>query len=180
MISFSIENVAFPILPIVKIVKSVEMLCYVWNCANQTILLPVTSGHSRRGEGRGCIWPTFAPAPLESLLGLIQLNQDDNNNWSKLRSARRPNDPYLTPFVASVPFPALGSIWNCLVWLCHKRFSAIPAENSGALTSWERRKGYIFHRCLGNDRLSLFIVTISSFSYSQENGWGILCEDFSS
>lgn len=45
-----------------------------------------------------------SPPPLipESPLRLIKLDQDDTNNWLKLEPVHRPNDPYLTPFVAMV------------------------------------------------------------------------------
>lgn len=79
------------------------------------------------------IWPIFAPrsapcTPSLSLpLRLIQLDQDDTDNWLKLRTVHRPNDPYPTPFVAMVSlFPRRASIWNGLPWLRHKRFSSIP------------------------------------------------------
>lgn len=48
------------------------------------------------------------PACLSRPLRLIQLDQDDTNNWLKLEPVCSPNDPYLTPFVAMVslfPFP---------------------------------------------------------------------------
>lgn len=92
-----------------------------------------------RGEGGSTappsvhdIWPTFAPTVHppglpESPLRLIQLDQDDTNNWLKLEPVCSPNDPYLTPFVAMVSlFPRRRSIWNGLPWPRHKRFSPIP------------------------------------------------------
>lgn len=71
--------------------------------------------------------PPATPAPslpsLSSPLRLIKLDQDDTNNWLKLGPVRRPNDPYLTPFVAMVslfprraPFGTvyLGSVTSVL------------------------------------------------------------------
>lgn len=92
--------------------------------------------HRRRGstapQSVHDIWPTFAPIAHppglpESPLRLIQLDQDDTNNWLKLEPVCSPNDPYLTPFVAMVSlFPRRRSIWNGLPWPHHKRFSPIP------------------------------------------------------
>lgn len=71
------------------------------------------------------------PAPLLPLpqLGLIQLDQDDTNNWLKLGTVCRPNDPYLTPLFCcdGVLFlPAPRSIWSRLPWLCRKCFGPNP------------------------------------------------------
>lgn len=57
--------------------------------------------------------PTAHPPGLpESPLRLIKLDQDDTNNWLKMEPVCSPNDPYLTPFVATVSL--------------FKRFSPIP------------------------------------------------------
>lgn len=104
------------------------------------------------------IWPTFAPTnslPLsffpfsESTLRLIKLDQDDTNNWLKLGAARRPNDPYLTPFVAMVSLFLLHAPFGTVYLGSVTSVSAqSPAEHNSSLTSWEQRKGYIFSRCL--------------------------------
>lgn len=96
----------------------------------------VVRWHCRRGstppQWVHDIWPTFAPTAHppglpESPLRLIQLDQDDTNNWLKLEPVCSPNDPYLTPFVAMLSlFPRRRSIWNGLPWPRHKRFSPIP------------------------------------------------------
>lgn len=75
--------------------------------------------------------PLQPPARLPSLpqLGLIQLDQDDTNNWLKLETVCRPNDPYLTPLFCcdGVPFfPAPHSIWSGLPWQCRKCFGPNP------------------------------------------------------
>lgn len=70
--------------------------------------------------------PDCLPYPS---LGLIQLDQDDTNNWLKLETACRPNDPYLTPLFCcdGVPFfPAPRSIWSGLPWLRRKCFGPNP------------------------------------------------------
>lgn len=128
--------------------------------------------------------PLSHPPPLpESSLRLIKLDQDDTNNWLKLGPVRRPNDPYLTPFVVMVSlFPRrtpfgmvyLGSVTSVL--------AQSPAEHNSPLTSWERRKGYIFRRCLGNYRCVRFLWSPNSsllFSIPRgdthtERGWGVL------
>lgn len=104
------------------------------------------------------IWPTFAPTdslplslfPLsESTLRLIKLDQDDTNNWLKLGAARRPNDPYLTPFVAMVSlFPLHAPFGTVYLGSVTSVSAQSPAEHNSSLTSWEQRKGYIFSRCL--------------------------------
>lgn len=71
------------------------------------------------------------PAPPPSLpqLGLIQLDQDDTNNWLKLETVCRLNDPYLTPLFCcdGVLFlPAPRSIWSGLPWLCRKGLGPNP------------------------------------------------------
>lgn len=68
--------------------------------------------------------PLFLPQ-----LGLIQLDQDDTNNWLKLETVCRPNDPYLTLLFCcdGVLFiPAPRSIWSRLPWLCCKCFGLNP------------------------------------------------------
>lgn len=75
--------------------------------------------------------PSNLPPRLPSLpqLGLIQLDQDDTNNWLKLETVCRPNDPYLTPLFCcdGVPFfPAPRSIWSGLPWLRRKCFGPNP------------------------------------------------------
>lgn len=70
-----------------------------------------------------------SPHPTsQSCLRLIKLDQDDTNNWLKLEPVLRPNDPYLTPFVAAVslfprsaPFGAVcvGSGTSALARLHH-------------------------------------------------------------
>lgn len=77
-----------------------------------------------------CLHPAN-PLPPFSLpqLGLIQLDQDDTNNWLKLGTVCRPNDPYLSPLFCcdGVLFlPALRSIWSRLPWLCRKCFGQNP------------------------------------------------------
>lgn len=96
----------------------------------------VVRWHRRRGstapQSVHDIWPRFAPTAHppglpESPLRLIKLDQDDTNNWLKMELVCSPNDPYLTPFVATVSlFPRRRSIWNGLPWPRHKRFSPIP------------------------------------------------------
>lgn len=71
------------------------------------------------------------PAPSLSLpqLGLIQLDQDDTNNWLKLETVCRPNDPYLTPLFCcdGVLFlHAPRTIWSGLPWLRRKCFGPNP------------------------------------------------------
>lgn len=74
-----------------------------------------------------CLHPAHPPGRLSRPLRLIKLDQDDTNNWLKLEPVCSPNDPYLTPFVATVSlFPRRRSIWNGLPWPPHKRFSPIP------------------------------------------------------
>lgn len=106
------------------------------------------------------IWPTFAPgrhsthSPLPSLkspLRLIKLDQDDTNNWLKLEPVCRPNDPYLTPFVAMVSlFPRRAPFGTVYLGSVTSVLARSPAEHNSPLTSWEWQKGYIFRRCLGN------------------------------
>lgn len=104
------------------------------------------------------IWPTFAltnclPLSLssfpESPLRLIKLDQDDTNNWLKLGPVRRPNDPYLTPFVVMVSlFPRRAPFGTVYLGSVTSVSAQSPTEHNSPLTSWERRKGYIFSRCL--------------------------------
>lgn len=70
------------------------------------------------------LFPLSLPQP-----GLIQLDQDDTNNWLKLETVCRPNDPYLTLLFccdAVLFLPAPRSIWSGLPWLCHKCFGPNP------------------------------------------------------
>lgn len=81
------------------------------------------------------------PAPLLSLpqLGLIQLDQDDTNNWLKLGTVCRPNDPYLNPsFVATASsfFPRrtpFGAVYLGSVARVSARIP--PLDATSALTS---------------------------------------------
>lgn len=94
--------------------------------------------------------PSTSPLLLhESPLRLIKLDQDDTNNWLKLGPVRRPNDPYLTPFVAMVSlFPRRAPFGTVYLGSATSVLAQSPAEHNSSLTSWERRKGYIFCRCL--------------------------------
>lgn len=132
--------------------------------------------------------PLFPLPPFpQSSLRLIKLDQDDTNNWLKLGPVRRPNDPYLTPFVAmvslfprSTPFGAvyLGSVTSSL--------AQSPPEHNSPLTSWERQKGYIFHRCLGNYRHACFLwspnssllLSVSRGRHTQSEDEVFWCETF--
>lgn len=65
-----------------------------------------------------------SPSPA---LRLIKLDQDDTNNWLKLETVRRPNDPYLTPFVAMVSlFPRRAPFGTVYLGSVAKCFSPIP------------------------------------------------------
>lgn len=133
-----------------------------------------------------CTRPPPLPPLPKSPRRLIKLDQDDTNNWLKLGPVRSPNDPYLTPFVAMVSlFLHCASIWNGLPWLHHKRFSPVPCRTQNSLTSWERRKGYIFRRCLGNRQRAGFVTVHPFGSRSPEGDTGreedevLWCETFS-
>lgn len=107
---------------------------------------------------------SLIPLPfLESSLRLIKLDQDDTNNWLKLGPVRRPNDPYLTPFVAMVSlFPRRAPFGMVYLGSVTSVLAQSPAEHNSPLTSWERRKGYIFRRCLGNYRRARFLWSPNS------------------
>ena len=124
------------------------------------------------------------PHPLpESPLRLIKLDQDDTNNWLKLGPPLRPNDPYLTPFVAMVSlFPCRAPFGTVYLGSVTSVLAQSPAEHNSQLTSWERRKGYIFRRCLGNYRRADFFYghpihpfcSASPGGARWESGWGVL------
>lgn len=134
------------------------------------------------------IWPTFAPGhysthnPLPSLsrpLRLIKLDQDDTNNWLKLQPVCRPNDPYLTPFVAMVSlFPRRAPFGTVYLGSVTSVLAQSPAERNSPLTSWEWQKGYISRRCLGNYQRAYMVTPFHPFcSKSPEDtcrgsGWG--------
>ncbi len=102
--------------------------------------------------------PSLFPSPPWVPLRLIKLDQDDTNNWLKLGPVLRPNDPYLTPFVAMVSlFPRRAPFGTVYLGSVTSVLAQSPAEHNSPLTSWERRKGYIFRRCLGNYRRAGFL-----------------------
>lgn len=121
----------------------------------------VSSGYLTNNCTRPPLHTPHPPPLPESPLRLIKLDQDDTNNWLKLGPPLRPNDPYLTPFVAMVSlFPRRTPFGTVYLGSVTSVLAQSPAEHNSQLTSWERRKGYIFRRCLGNyRRADFFLVT---------------------
>lgn len=135
--------------------------------------------------------PLFLPQ-----LGLIQLNQDDTNNWLKLETVCRPNDPYLTPFFCcdGVLFiPAPRSIWSGLPWLCRKCFGPNPpagryeradimrvmerlhfSQMSGKLTTLPSRLPPFFSFTV--TQFHPFLFWVPRDHTRRWSGWGGLCE----
>lgn len=80
--------------------------------------------------------PLSSPPLPESPLRLIKLDQDDTNNWLKLGPVRRPNDPYLTPFVAMVSlFPRRAPFGTVYLGSVTSVLAQSPAEHNSPLTS---------------------------------------------
>lgn len=73
---------------------------------------------------------------LSRPLRLIKLDQDDTNNWLKLEPVCRPNDPYLTPFVAMVSlFPRRTPFGTVYLGSVTSVLAQSPAEHNSPLTS---------------------------------------------
>lgn len=143
----------------------------------------VSSGYLTNDCTRPPLHTSSPPSLPESPLRLIKLDQDDTNNWLKLGPPLRPNDPYLTPFVAMVSlFPRRAPFGTVYLGSVTSVLAQSPAEHNSQLTSWERRKGYIFRRCLGNYRRASFFYghpihpfcSTSPGDARGESGWGVL------
>lgn len=107
-------------------------LCLCWWVGGGVDSSSVSSGYLTNV----CTRPHSPPLLPQSPLRLIKLDQDDTNNWLKLGPVRRPNDPYLTPFVAMVSlFPRRAPFGTVYLGSVASVLAQSPAEHSGPLTS---------------------------------------------
>lgn len=155
-------------------------------CAGRWVVVGGGGDSSSVGSGyltNICTRPT-PHLPSRSLhsdwLNWIKMTPIIGSSWGP---AHRPNDPYLTLLLRLCPFlphsPPFGTVYLGSITSISAQS---PAEHNSPLTSWERRKGYIFCRCLRKYQRSEFLWSLNSSLFCaatlrekhRESRWGVL------